>query len=202
MRVRPRKTLLFDCDGPMAGFSTGWLSCLEEETGYSFGEAVVTNWSISKSPFFLELAKEIGREADELSAKVWKRVTRIGFCAALPVVAGAKEAIGAIREFADVEVVTSPLGSSPTWMPERVEWLGRHFGFASEDVHFISKKWRVGGELLLDDKTSHIREWRDEVGGQSLIWDAPYNRDEVDDCDLVRVASWPEVLAYAKGFCS
>ncbi len=203
--MNPRKTILLDCDGPLASFSAGFLGLVEEVTGFSFGEAVVTEWSITKSPFFLALAKDLGRDPKELAAECWKRASRIGFCASLPPVAGAKEAVAEIRSFANVEVVTSPLGSSPTWMPERVEWLGRHFGFEAEDVHFVSKKFRVHGDLLVDDKPSHIHEWLGapnvaEAGAQALLWSAGYNQDVAMPPRSHRVASWPEVVAFARGF--
>lgn len=201
--MNARKTILLDCDGPMASFSTGFLGIVEEITGFAFGPAVVTDWSITKSPFFLAVAKDAGMEPGALAAKCWSRVNRIGFCSSLPPIAGAKEAIREIRKFADVEVLTSPLASSQTWMSERVEWLGRHFDFAPDDVHFISKKYRVHGDVLLDDKPSHIREWRQAQNGpgsgRALLWDAPYNRTE-DDADLIRVSTWDEVLAFARGF--
>ena len=193
-----RKTLvLLDCDGPLAGFVDGFLDCVEEETGERFGPRVVTEWEITDSPFFLKLAEEIGRDPKELSDAVWKRVNRIGFCSALPVELGACEAVEAIRGLdVEVEVLTSPLFTSPTWMPERAEWLARHFGFRKNQIHFVNKKQRVPGDFLVDDKPSHVGAWGEsskDAGwhGSGILWDAPYNR--TSEPVGTRVEAWEQV---------
>jgi len=193
-----RKTLvLLDCDGPLADFVTGFLGAVEEETGERYGGAVVTEWEITDSPFFKSLAREQGRDVKELASAVWRRVNRIGFCSALEPVEGAQEAIEHLRLFpnVEVEVITSPLLSSPTWMTERHEWLRRHFGFKKDQVHLVASKHRVPGDFLVDDKPSHVYEWggaSQKAGwhGLGLLWHAPYN-------DLLtggqRVHSWDQV---------
>lgn len=193
-----RKTLvLLDCDGPLAEFVEGFLDVLEEETGERFGSRVVTEWEITDSPFFRNLAEELGHDPKELSDAVWRRVNRIGFCSALRPVVGAKEGVERLRSLdVDVEVVTSPLLTSPTWMTERVEWLRRHFGFRKDQIHLVAKKHRVPGDFLVDDKPSHVGSWMAATDdspfrGHGLLWHAPYN----EDAEFVgtRVTSWGEV---------
>lgn len=196
-----RPLILLDCDGPIADFTDGFLGLIEEETGYAFGHHVITEFEITKAPFFVELAKEVGRDPGELSAAVWKRANRIGFCSSLKPIFGSKDAIDYLRTIADVEVVTSPLMSSPTWMHERTEWLNRHYGFRSGDVHFVSKKHRVPGSMLVDDKASHLLEWEKAWSGVTeksptpVLWDAPYNQEE---SSLVRAKGWLAVKAVAQ----
>lgn len=194
-----RKTLvLLDCDGPMAEFCDGFLECVEEETGYMFGAEVVTTWEITESPFFLELAKEIGRDAKELAAAVYRRVNRIGFCSSLRPVIGAQDSVEALRGLdVDVEVITSPLMTSPTWMPERAEWLQRHLGFKKDQIHFVNAKHRVPGDFLVDDKPAHVGSWQNASyaagwAAHGLLWGASYNRD-VEDVGS-RVDSWDKVV--------
>lgn len=190
------KSVALDCDGPLANFCAGFLAAVEEETGHAFGPAVITTWNITDAPFFIQLAEDVGMPVGELKARVWKRVNRIGWCAHLPVVEGAQEAVEKIRKMAHhVEVVTSPRASSPTWMPERTEWLKRHFGFHEHDVHFTSRKHRFRADVLVDDKTSHLEEWHPEsdAGALPVLWDAPYNRGETPGA-LVRVTSWDEAV--------
>lgn len=213
-----KPTILLDCDGVLANFCAGFLDSIEEETGYRYGEAAITDWSITRAPFFVQLAEDLAlaptpgvvvgpndageyakaRPEAELAKRVWKRVNRIGWCSNLPTIAGAKEAVDALRELAQVEVVTSPLGSSATWMPERVEWLQRHFGFATEDIHFIQKKWRIRGDMLVDDKPSHISEWKEAFpAGCAFLWDQPYNREGHEG--MARACTWDTVVQAAAG---
>ena len=194
-----RKTLVcLDCDGPLAEFVNGFLDLIEEETGERFGPAVVTEWEIAESPFFLKLAKELDRDPVQLADAIWKRANRIGFCSSLQPVEGAQDAVDNLRRLRDVEVevVTSPLLSSPTWMAERHEWLRRHFGFKKDQVHLVAKKHRVPGDFLVDDKPSHVGSWSDRskdagFAGNGLLWSAPYNADSEDVG--IRVASWSDV---------
>ncbi len=195
-------TVLLDCDGPLANFCQGFLDLVEEETGYAFGPQVITDWDVTGCPYFRQLAMDIGRPFEELKRAVWKRVNRIGFCQSLCLIPGAKEAVKEIRKIAHVEVVTSPMGSSPTWMPERTEWLQRHFGFDSSEIHFVQKKFRVHGDVLVDDKTSHIVEWSNAThvrlaDGHAILWDAPYNRGE--ELEGVRRASnWEQAVDHVR----
>jgi 5'(3')-deoxyribonucleotidase len=205
-----RKPLvLVDCDGPMADFCEGFLDLIEEETGERFGAACITEWTITDSPFFQAIQTRNGQTHAELARAVWKRANRIGFCSSLKPVAGAIEAVERLREFANVEVLTSPLASSPTWITERVEWLGRHFGFEAEDVHLVSKKFRVPGDFLIDDKLSHLLKWRSAEGRGGytshayqhvpILWDAPYNRERGEGVNVKRANSWEEVITLVKG---
>lgn len=196
--MKKLKTILLDCDGPLADFCQGFLASIEEETGHAFGSQVITTWNITDAPFFEELAKEVARSVPDLRGKIWQRVKRIGWCAALQPVPGAKEAIRSLREIAEhVEVLTAPLDGSPTWMPERTEWLHRHFGFHHHDVHFSHRKERFRGDVLVDDKTGHVEAFEAEPGGgHGLLWDAPYNRG--GDPARVRATTWEEVVAYCQ----
>lgn len=147
-------------------------------------------------------------------------MNRIGWCAALKPTPGSIEAVRALREIAHVEVVTSPLKTSPTWMAERVEWLERFYGFDYDEVHFVTKKFRVVGDFLIDDKPEHIAEWaagmarlrEDEVAGanrvpHALLWDMPYNQGTPPELPglpgpavVARVKSWDQVIALVEGF--
>lgn len=194
------KTLVYlDTDGPLAEFVDGFLDLIEEETGARYGSAVVTEWEIGESPFFAKLAAELGRDLKELTDAVWKRANRIGFCSSLKPVEGSQEAVERIRSLPDVEVeiITSPMVSNPTWMTERHEWLRRHYGFKKDQIHLVAKKHRLPGDFLVDDKPSHVGAWGDKskdagYAGNGLLWHAPYNAADVE-VEAIRVTSWEEV---------
>jgi len=201
--TKPR--ILLDCDGVMADLCGGFLDAIEEETGERFGHAVITEWNITDSPFF----KKLAQEHRHLKEHVWARVNRIGWCAALKPIDRAQECVEILRGIADIEVVTSPLDSSPTWMPERKEWLKRHFGIHPNDVHFVSKKERVIGDMLLDDKPSHCLSWRREMLAKNIphynpdyphpavIFHQPYNEMPSDEVmrETWRAWGWDVVVA-------
>lgn len=196
--MRPEDVLVvLDTDGPKAQFVTGFLSLIEEETGHAFGPAVVTEWEITESPFFLTLVEEVGRDPKELTSAVWRRANRIGFCSSLAPVPGSQEGVQRLREMGvQVEVVTSPLVTNPTWMTERFEWLQRNYGFKKDQIHLVAKKQRVPGDFLIDDKPSHVLNWSEASKdaarvGRGLLWDAPYNQDT--DEEFERVRSWDQV---------
>lgn len=188
--------LFLDVDGVLADFSAGWLEMAREETGWKHGNGVITHWNAAESLFFAELAKATNRDAAELDAAVWKRVNRVGFCAGLSVIEGAREFVQALGEIEGVEVeyLTTPMDTSPTWTTERKEWLHRHFGAKAKDVHFSAKKGLFRGNMLLDDKPSNCLEWaRENFGGRALLWDAPYNAAATAPDD---VAAWTRVRSF------
>jgi 5'-nucleotidase len=195
--------ILVDCDGPLADFSSGFLGLVEEETGYAFGPAAIDRFDITGCEFFAQLARDVGRPLEDLKKAVWSRASRIGFCSSLRPIPYALAALEQLREFATVECITSPLASNPTWMTERFEWLCRHMGFRkTSEVHFVSAKHRVPGEMLVDDKPEHVLEWVEaslDAGrrARGVLWDSPYNRDLDEEPDL-RVASWDDVLRVAE----
>lgn len=208
--VRPR--FLLDCDGVCADFSGGFLDAIEEETGERFNHSVITTWDIVSAPFF----QQLNQNHRHLKDHVWRRVNRIGWCAALKPIGGAREGVAALREIGDVEFVTSPLDSSPTWMPERKEWLKRHFDVHHKDVHFVEKKDRVYGDMIVDDKPSHCLSWRRAWHGKmepfrpsfpfpSVVFNQPYNAPAAEESrelarETWRAFGWEDVVALAKRF--
>lgn len=207
--ARPR--FLIDCDGVAADFSGGFLDAIEEETGERFNHSVITTWDIVSSPFF----QQLNQHHRHLKDHVWRRVNRIGWCAALKPIEGAREGIDFLRTIGDVEFVTSPLDSSPTWMPERKEWLKRHFDVHHKDVHFVEKKDRVYGDLLLDDKPSHCLSWRRAwhlkmeplrpwYPFPAILFDQPYNipatPEEAKELarETWRAKGWERVISLVK----
>lgn len=203
--------VLLDVDGPQANFSRGWLDEFGEVTGRYVMDDEIEHFGITESEFFLRAAREMGIEPGHLAAKVWSLVNRPGFCSGLKVVHGAREAVRELRKFADVECVTSPLMSSVSWMPERADWVKRHLGYSVPDhLHFVSKKARVPGDFLVDDRPEHLIEWSKACVAQHhkglpILWDASYNRDlsgekVAEARGFFRATSWTEVVQYVREF--
>lgn len=189
--MKPR--VLLDCDGPMAKFAKAYLRVLEEETGARHTVDEIDRWHIADCDWFKRAAVERGfGGAKALDKRLHERVVAPGFCSSIEPVDEAVKAVGELSKMAEVFVVTSPWITSPTWMHERTKWVREHFGIPHSHVIHASSKYLVHGDVLVDDKPSHVVEWGEQWGhGAALLFDMPHNR--ADGAGLRRVG-WPEVL--------
>lgn len=185
-----RVLLLCDVDGVIVDFVGGVLDVLVERCGLHFTPSQVMLWSI--------------RDALNLTAAQWRVVTDAisepGFARRLKPTPAAEElqrlmAGGTV----EVQFVTSPWASSPTWCFDRTAWLVHHYGKASgQRVTFTREKHMVAGDLFVDDNADSVEAWtRAQVARrypepwQGFLWDAPYNRGaEVG----LRVQSFDDVM--------
>jgi hypothetical protein len=169
--------LLFDVDGPIANFS----SHLLKQVGSTKKLTDVVDWNIRKL-LNEEQSKKMTAILNDSEATFW---------ATQPVVRGAKMGMKKILAAGHtVHWVTSPWPSCRTWEATRREWLYKHFKAGFKDSSMVFGKWRITGDVLLDDKTEHVVEWRKLRAWDpdaALLYDAPYNQDAPDG--LKRV-SW------------
>lgn len=193
-----RPVVLLDVDGVLADFCETILleanfkvqcQAVKDGVGPTAPHVVrfddITDWRIES--FFPTLTPE----------EVFAPCSRQGFVRWINPLPGAKEAVAELQSFCDVVALTSPWHTSPFWQFERTEWLGKHFNIAPRDVIHASRKAMVAGDILVDDRSSHVREWQTaHKRGCGLLWDAPYNREDGDGLD--RVASWADVVAVAR----
>ena len=170
--------ILLDADGVLFSFVGPYLDVVYECTGRRHTPADLRMWDLSTS---------LALTADEIT-RVHTALTRRGFCAGLPVLPGAVEAVAALQERADVRIVTTPLQGSVFWCSERTEALARYFGIVPNQIHFCERKHEVRGDLLVDDNPDHVRRFP----GRALLWSHPHNASETT---LERVSSWSQVLS-------
>ena len=192
--------LLLDCDGPLAQFTEAFLVELQKVTGGRLHDVEeVDRWDIHEAPFFLERARTMKLSPNALRNMVYDRVTRPGFCRAIPVQPGAKEAVRRLKEIARIYIVTSPWTSSLTWAGERYAWLKHHFGISGGDVIQGSAKHLVRGDVFVDDKASTVHEWQKASPyGAGFLFDMHHNRLEPTRGAVRRAESWEEIIAEAK----
>ena len=138
---------LLDVDGVLGDFVSAALAHLSEVTGVKFDPISVTSWEVFDS---------IQEPFKSWKGTVYERMKARGGCSSIPVYDGAKEGVARLREIADVTILTSPFNGSATWMHEREKWLEQHFGIHHRDIIHADKKFRVHGDIFVDDKPSHL----------------------------------------------
>lgn len=175
---RPR--VLLDVDGVLADFLTPALDVIERLTGIRYDPAQITTWDIFDT---------VGKEWEQ---PFFEACNTRGFAASLSVYPGAQEGVTALREVAEVYIVTSPLNHNPTWTYERELWLKEHFGIPANRIVHTSAKFLCRGDALVDDRPHNIQRWNEEhPEKQGLLWDASWNRTETG---LIRVLGWADLL--------
>jgi 5'-nucleotidase len=100
-----------------------------------------------------------------------------GFFRDLPVIAGAKEGIQALKDAGyKVYVCTAPIWQFHPCVAEKLNWLAREFGHDTAAKSIIARdKTFIGGGVLIDDKPAISGEctpvWT------HVLYDQPYNKD-------------------------
>lgn len=172
-----RATILVDMDEVLANMIPMWLYEYNMSYDDNLNLDMVTDWDTSK------LVKP------ECGKKVYELLKTPGLFRYLEVLPHAQEVIQRLLD-ADFEVVIvsdSPKGhaycqrhddpmnfGNPT--DDKREWLLDNFPMIpSSNVVFTSQKWRVMGDLLIDDKPETFEIFQ-ELGRDVLLVDMPYNQ--------------------------
>ncbi len=188
-----RPILLLDSDGPLSNFTRSYLDAYMSETGDARSVDEVDRWAIHQCSWFVETAERLGTTASALRRRVDDYVTRAGFCAGIPVQAGAKDAVRLLSDVAEIVVVTSPFDSCPTWESERKTWLEEHFGIQHARVIHATEKWRVHGDVFLDDKPANVDAWgKAWPDGDAILFDMAHSKSEGEG---LRRGGWGDVMA-------
>ncbi len=164
-----RPEVLLDIDGVVANFIEGCRPLAEQLIGRSFHHDDIDQWFIEKA---------LGM--DEVQTKaLYCQVMEEGWCRKLPVYEQARECVAKIREYATVIPLTAHFHDSKTWAWERDEWILEHFGIPKVDVIHTHRKFQVDGDVLIDDKTSHLQRWQARHPlGRSVLFRRKYNISE------------------------
>jgi 5'(3')-deoxyribonucleotidase len=68
-------------------------------------------------------------------------------------------------------------------------------------MHHTDSKFMVKGDFLLDDKTTHIREWSAEFPeAVGLLWNSTHNRSDEIPSNALRIDHWGEVIRLVKNW--
>lgn len=173
--------VLLDCDEVLGDFVGAYLRVVDEHAGKRFVAADVTDWNLAK-------CIKLHPDVQEL---VNNDIRSEGFCSSIQVIPGAIEGVRRLREVSEVIVVTAPMEGSRSWVGERTEWLGHHFGLKSRDIIYTSQKQLIKGHVLIDDAPGNLKGF----AGTAMLWDRPHNREEQS---FLRVANWDECIQTIK----
>lgn len=179
-----RPVVLLDIDGVVANFVEGCLPIIRMITGRTYQHDDVTQWQIEKA---------LGLDTEE-TAELYRNICQEGWCAHLRPYEGAKEGVAALRAFADVVPVTSHFFTSKHWVSERDEWIVEHLGIPKTDIVHTHAKYRVLGDVLVDDKTSHLDKWSaHHAMGHGVLFLRNYNKN--DGWLGSSAADWPSLVS-------
>lgn len=167
-----------DCDGVLSDFTGRFTERLLDVWGFDLREEAITTFDFSTVP--------------DWQPRFWDLLREPGFVAEMQPLPGAQEAVKSLRELGcEVICATAPFDGAPHWMNERQEWLKHHFGFAHKDIVQTHRKDLLRGDILVDDRHEHARDFP----GMGLLWTCPWN----EKADYrTRVKSWDEVIRWAK----
>lgn len=183
-----RPVVLVDVDDVLADFYTAVLRIAGEILGRDVSAEPRTTWDIIDALGF----------TDAQTAAFKQAVGRSAFCASLAPHLGAREGITRLREIADVYAVTAPFHSL-YWVSERDWWLAEHFDFTRKQIVHTDAKYLVKGDVFVDDKPDHVRQWAARHTGAAVLWAQPYNVDALAVGEFIgrayRMGSWDGVAA-------
>ena len=189
-RNKPR--FLCDVDDVLANYKEGFIGAVNVSgVRVLKPDHVFTQWDLSK---LLGLT-------DEEDDKVYALINQPGFAFNLNPFPGAIEGVQKIMEFADVQFVTSPLKTSPTWAYDRMHWLQKYFG-EEQGAKVISthEKYMVDGDFLCDDKPDHCVEWQGaHPAGMSILWLTPQNLRMVPK-HILGLSNWDMIEVWVRRY--
>ncbi len=194
------KIILLDCDGPLADFTGAYLDAVHALTGQRITHDDVDRWDIHLTDAFARADAVFG---GGLRAAVARRVVEPGFCLSIRPHPEARDAVNRLARVAEVWCVTSPWRSSPTWMAERTEWIATHFPeIGDQRVVHATHKCLVDGDMFVDDKAGHVKEWAKRRPGKvGVLFDMHHNQaDDVFGSNTTRT-NWDGVLDLVECGC-
>jgi 5'(3')-deoxyribonucleotidase len=120
---------------------------------------------------------------DILPAEDCKRVRQLyddpDFWKGLPLVSHAVEGVEGLRQMGyHVHFVTSPWYTCENWENIRRNYLSQHFSwFRKNDMTVTAEKFRVFGDILIDDRPKHVKLWQAQYPqSTAFLFDIQFNR--------------------------
>jgi len=163
---KPR--ILLDCDGVLTTSFVDRVCEILRANNHDAHPHHIEQWDIMKH-------FKIPKHAEET---IYEKMEQKGVAFDFEPAPGAVEFVRELHTWADVYVVTSPMGGKH-WPHDRQRWLKHWFDIPANHVLNIKHKFVVKGDVLVDDKLSNLTEWHMEFPqGTPIFWRLPQNRHD------------------------
>lgn len=187
MTIKPR--FLCDVDGIAADFMAEAIIIVNSITDQGLTYDQLHHWEVLD---YIEDPEHKKIALNELN--------KAGLCERINLYENSIEAIKELNEITNLYFITSPMMNNVGWLNERYAWLVKHFEIKKHQLGYVTDKFIVHGDFLLDDSQSNLIKWIEEPinkNGKALLWDRPWNK-HVEDNRLTRIFSWQQVLDLVK----
>ena len=136
-------------------------------------------------------------EASEIKVLFNDLMEAEGFWAGLDPIPGAIEGLATLLENKhELYVVSTPWWSSPCCAIEKWQWIQANLKDLIDpftQVIFMSQKYLVQGDLLIDDSPRHMCQWL-TLHSYGIIFDCPYNQIIDTPYKYYRAKDWNRVI--------
>ena len=151
------KTLIIDMDNVMADISRHFIEAYNRETGEHIDRQALLG------------KPEVG--AFPQPEVIHRLLHTPGFFLNAPLMKDAQEVVAALNKKYKVFIVSSAM-EFPQSLPEKFEWLAKHFPFIGwQQIIFCGSKEVITGDYMIDDYPKNL----DAFGGGRLLFTAPHN---------------------------
>ena len=176
-----KPTLLIDMDQILVDMVDVWLRSYQNLTGEILTQENIIEYEFDKMVKFPKLLNSL--------------IESPGFFLNLPPMPGAEEYFVKLLKCGkfDVIVVTQPPRRSDYAIKDKKEWLSYYFNFHPTNIIFTHKKYLIRGDVLFDDKPSHLEDWKKHnPTGKTFMINYPYNTKAVVDFAFNKETAWKD----------
>ena len=175
--------ILLDCDGVLADFLGTVLNAAESHaTFHKLGlrpfprSEDIPGWNLREHVD----AAQHRLIMDILDSKIAAFSGDRNIAAIMRPMAGAQRAVAAMQATASrgVFVVTSPWVDNAAWEFMRRAWLKRFFNIDEDQIVSTTAKFLVDGDVLVDDRPKHVRQWQEARGKKAVLFEHAHNAKE------------------------
>lgn len=165
------KRILLDLDGIIVDMLGPWLRQYEIITGEKIPVSDIVSWDATIGASYPEVLNSL--------------LEKPGFFRNLPPMPGAQKYLSKLIEENNHEIIilTQPPRKSDYAVRDKRLWMQDYFpNFDITNMIYAHKKYLVRGDVLFDDKPSHLALWKHEnPESVTATIDYPYNRNDKSD---------------------